>query len=113
MYLFDKDLTRPIRFTLIYAKLCLVLGISGTMASALNQYETILWAILVGILTAIPLVIIKILIIKKGFLKFIAVILVILAILVGIYIALVNAALMEIEESNSWAMAYISSFIMD
>ena len=69
-------------------------------------------SVLIAFLTVIPLSILKILL-AKSFLKHLGVLLT--AGLIGFcfYIAITNAALMDVDLSNNWAFSYFISWLID
>lgn len=75
---------------------------------------SILAGILVSICGAIPVAILTELFSHKNIIvKIIGYVIYLLIFLLSFYIMIVNAAIMGVEESNSWAYSYFISFIVD
>ena len=70
-------------------------------------------AIVISILTSVPVAVLKIILSKGLICRFLGGIIYIGILLTSFFVMLTNAALMGVEKSNEWTYAYLSSFFID
>ena len=69
-------------------------------------------SVIVAVIVAVPLAIIKMLLLHR-YAKILGVLIVMAAMMLCLYISLVNAAIMGEDFSNNWAFGYMNSWLID
>jgi hypothetical protein len=111
--IYDAIKSRPVRFTIIFLKILYVLAISGIFTQSLNQVQAILLSIISAVVISLPAALIMFFLSRESkLLKGFGVLIALGAILVALYAILVVAAMLGAEESTTWSVNYMTSFIM-
>ncbi|KRX06046.1 Insulin-like growth factor binding protein, N-terminal [Pseudocohnilembus persalinus] len=103
------------RLLLYYLKAIAPMAFTAMAVSTMTQIQTILFTLTISMFTDIPLFIVQFFLKKKqGFIRnVIGLVLYLLFGIVILYICLVNAASMELKDSNQWAVDYTFSVLLD
>lgn len=111
---YDPLLSRPVRFVLLYLKILGLIAIAAIFSQQLSQIQAVLVTILGAVVITVPISLMqRALKAENRALNVLVVVMCLGLFCLCFYVCLTAAALMGVDESNQWAVNYMTAFCAD